>query len=220
VIDRFHVDPKKVITIPNAIDPSRMKTARGRTATRQALGIPESALVLLSLGALTWEKSPLTHVEVGAGVTAEFPEALHLIVGDGPLRPAVERAILEREGTSRIRVLGNRSDVGDVLAASDVLLLASETEGMPAVAIEAGIARLPVVAYGLAGIPEVVLDGITGCLVPPGHVAGLRDAVVRLFRDAALRRAMGEAAQERCLELFDISAIAPRYLALYEELVP
>jgi len=97
------------------------------------------------------------------------------------------------------------------------VLLASRTEGMPAVAIEAGISGTPLVGYGLRGIPEVVVDGETGSLVRPGDQPLLASALGRLLDDESARVRMGRSAREWCGERFDIRSVAPKYLRVYEE---
>jgi glycosyltransferase involved in cell wall biosynthesis len=214
-IEVFRLPPAQVVTIPNGVDARRLAATRGRAAARQALGIPADAEVVLSLGALTWEKDPLVHVEVAGRVLAERPGAWHLMVGDGPLRGDVQAAIGQNGTSGRVRLLGARGDVGDLLAASDVLLFASCSEGMPATVIEAGIAGVPVAGYAVAGVSEVVESGTTGLLAPSGDVQRLRGHVMDLLADAGRRGAMGAAARERCLARFDIAAVAPRYLEVY-----
>lgn len=212
----FGLAPGRVVTIPNGVDPRRLAPERGREATRAALGIDPGAAVVLSLGALTWEKDPLGHLAVTAPLLARRPRAVHLFVGAGPLRAELEAAAAGGLA-GRVLVLGSRGDVGDLLAASDLLLFASRTEGMPASLIEAGIAGLPVAGTALPGVPEVVEDGVTGLLVRPGDTGGLRTAVERLLEDGALRAALGAAARDRCLARHGIAAIAAAYRGVYEE---
>jgi glycosyltransferase involved in cell wall biosynthesis len=221
MIKTFGVSQRLVVTIPNAVDSRRLRPERGREETRRLLGIPESHRVVLSLGALTWEKDPLTLIEVSARMCLDRNDFTHVFVGDGPMRGQVERAVTERALDGRVLLLGNRSDVGDLLSASDVVLFASRAdgmEGMPAALIEAGMMARPVVAYAVAGVPEVVEDGTTGALVVPGDVDGLTERTIRLLEDQQMREAMGSAAQLRCASLFDIRAVAPQYLGLYREL--
>jgi glycosyltransferase involved in cell wall biosynthesis len=213
----FGLPPDRVVTIPNGVDPARVRPNRDRGATREALGIAPDAVAVLSLGALTWEKDPLGHLAATAPALRARPGAAHLFAGHGPLEGELEAAV-RREGLQgRVLLLGSRGDVGDLLAASDLLLFASRTEGMPASVIEAGMAGLPVAGVELTGVPEVVHDGVTGLLVPPGDQAGLRAAVDRLVADGPLRRGMGLAAQARCRERFAIARIAEAYRALYDE---
>jgi glycosyltransferase involved in cell wall biosynthesis len=174
--------------------------------------------VVTSLGALTWEKDPVGHVQVMSLVREAIADAVHLIVGEGPLRPAVAEAAARLDPAGRTMLLGSRADVGDLLAASDVVLLASRTEGLPGCLIEAGVAGLASAAFDLAGVSEIVVDEATGLLAPPGDRPALAAAVTRLLQDDRARTEMGQAARERCAARFGISAVGQAYLALYREL--
>jgi glycosyltransferase involved in cell wall biosynthesis len=216
-IEAFGIPASRVVTIPRGVDPGRIRSEASREECRRRLGISLDATVVLSLGALSWEKDPLTHLEVMERIRRELPQAVHLIAGDGPLRGEVEERaqVLGLDGRSRI--LGNRPDVADLLAATDLLLLASRTEGMPGCLVEAGMAGVPVASFAVAGAPEVVVDGESGYLVPSGDVAQLARRATELLTNAELRARMGAAARDRCEKAFDISIVAPRYLSIYEE---
>jgi glycosyltransferase involved in cell wall biosynthesis len=218
-IQAFGLPSRRVVTIPNGVDPGRLEPVRGRDAARNALRVPAGGTVVLSLGALSWEKDPLAHLAVTAPLLRRRPRAVHLFAGDGPLRADLEAAARRAGLEERVLLAGSRDDVGDVLAASDLLLFASRTEGMPASVIEAGMAGLPVAGMALTGVPEVVEDGTTGLLVRPGDHDGLRAAVERLLEDPRLRACMGDAARVRCRERHDIARVAAGYRAVYEELV-
>lgn len=215
----FHLPDRRVMTIPNGVDADRVRPMRGRDETRRELGLPPGAPVVLSLGAFTWEKDPLSQLELAGRLLAQRADAVFVLVGDGPMRGEIEGAVRGRGLDGRVLLLGARDDVADILGASDVMILASRTEGMPAAVIEAGIAGLPVAAFALGGVSEVVVDGTTGILAAPGDLATLAQGVLKLLADGDAEAAMGRAARERCLARFDIRAIAPRYLELYKELV-
>jgi len=217
-IELFRVPPGQVLTIPNAVDAQRLQRDGPPRDVRAMLDIPSDAGVLISVGALTWEKDPQAHLEVSNLVRQQLPGVVHLFVGDGPLRPELERAIHERGLESQVRLLGARDDVPDLLSAADVMLLASRVEGLPGCLIEAGLVRLPAVAFSLAGVPEVVEDGRTGFLAPPGDIRKLARIASRLLVDPGLRVSMGRAAEKRCLSRFDIRVVAPHYRDLYGEL--
>jgi glycosyltransferase involved in cell wall biosynthesis len=216
-IDSFGVSADRVRTIPRGVDPHRIASPLGRDAARARLNISDAAPVVISLGALSWEKDPIAHLQVMEGVRRVLPGSVHLIAGDGPLRPEVERRVKGSSLNGLARVLGSRSDIADLLAAADVLLLASRMEGMPGCVIEAGMAGLPVVSYAVAGVPEVVIDGETGYLVEAGDLGGLVDRMIELLSDRAVRATMGRAARVRCAANYGIDVIAPQYLQVYEE---
>jgi glycosyltransferase involved in cell wall biosynthesis len=210
----------RVLTVPNAIDPGRLGTGHDPDTARRELGVSLGVPVVLSLGALTWEKDPIAHLEVSERVLQARPDAIHLVVGDGPMRSEAERRALESGVADRILFLGSRSDVGRLMAASDVLVFASRPdgmEGMPAVLIEAGMSGIPVVGFEVAGAAEVIVDELTGKLVPWRDTAAMTASVLAILDDPIFRRRLGTAARERCQERFSISAIAPRYLEVLQE---
>ena len=213
-IEVFNISPRKVVTIPEGFDPCRLEPTIGREALRHSLGIPTVAPVILSLGTLGPGTDPLAHLEVLRLVLCERADTVLVFAGDGPLRRQLEEAV-KRDGLEdRALVLGARTDVGDLLAASDVLLLAGRDTGKFGPLIEAGMTGLPVVGYEISGVREVVEDGATGFLVAPGNVRRLASRVIQLLQDDPARHAMGEAARERC-RAFEIGKIAPRYLEVY-----
>ena len=119
----------------------------------------------------------------------------------------------------RVRLLGVREDVGDLLAASDVLLLSSRIEGLPGCIVEAGMLGVPAAAFAVAGVPEVVSEGETGLLAEPGDVDGLAEHLRTLIDDGALRERLGGAARDLCHSRFEIGRIAPQYLDAYGDLI-
>ncbi|SDZ98254.1 Glycosyltransferase involved in cell wall bisynthesis [Haloplanus vescus] len=140
------------------------------------------------------------------------------IVGDGPLYGSLGSEIEERGLSDRVFLTGYRDDVPRILAASDVLVLPSFREGTPRVITEAMASGLPVVATDIAGIPEQVLDGENGYLVPTGDAAAVREGVGDLLRDSELRERMGERGLER-VEEFSAEAMVGQLDGVYQELI-
>jgi glycosyltransferase involved in cell wall biosynthesis len=168
---------------------------------------------LISVGRLA---APKDWPTVLLGLEGLDPDAFAelVIVGDGPERERVEEA-LDKRSLGRVRLLGERKDVPSLLADADVFVLASRSEGLPLSVIEAMAAGLPVVASDVGGLRELVRDGETGALVPPGDPAALADALRPLLADRELRRRLGTAGRERAKTLFDVSAFRRANLELY-----
>lgn len=162
------------------------------------------------------------HPEKGLGVLLRAAAALRtpgahvLIVGDGPQRAALERAVSRRGLADRVSLVGAvpHDDVPAVLAHADVVVLPSLSEELGSVLLEVMQAGRPVVASRVGGIPEAVADGVTGLLVPPGDPAALAGAVDRLLADRPAAAAMGRAARERA-GAYDWSQLARRVLDVY-----
>lgn len=215
----FGVRPERIVTIPNGVDPVRIRPRRTRDQIRRSLGLAPDTVVGLSLGALTWEKDPLAQVDVAARVLRRSDRAVFLIAGEGPLRGEVARAVAEAGLEGRVFLLGNRSDPGDLLASSDVLLMTSRTEGVPGAAIEGAMTGLPVVAYAIGGLAEAVRDGTTGLLARPGDREALARHASTLLEDEDRRREMGRAAMKWSRARFDIGVVAPSYVRLYRHVL-
>jgi glycosyltransferase involved in cell wall biosynthesis len=169
---------------------------------------------LIAVGRLKAPKDFVTLVRALAALRGRTYEAL--IVGDGPDRGAVE-AEIERLGLEgRVQLAGERSDVPELLAASDVFVLSSRSEGLPVSVLEAMAAQLPVVASRVGGLGELVVDGETGLLVPPGDETALAEALGRLVDDRELRRKLGAAGRARAEDSFDLSAFRRAHIDLYD----
>ena len=196
LVDWLGVPASAVRTIPNGRDPERFcpATAEQRRAARSHLQLPADAGVVLVLGALSQEK----RVDVAVRAVAALPGVRLVVTGDGPLRDDLVE-LAGRVAPGCVTFTGSVDRPEDVLAAADVVLLTSETEGLPGVVIEAGLAGLPVVASDVGYVADVVVDGRTGLLVEAGDVGAVAEAV-----GVALRRGpeLGHHARLRCVELF------------------
>ena len=211
---RFRVaHPEKLVVIRNGIDPERFTRADG-SAVRRKWGL-ESAPVLTFVGRLAAQKNPA----VLLNVLGHLPEGRLVLVGDGPLMPRIRRLVLQGKSTDRVLLVGERGDIPEILAASDVFVLPSRWEGLPLTVIEAMMAGLPVVASRVGGVPELVEEGVTGFLVPSGDLQALARALQRLVEDDELRRSMGEAGRRRALERFTLARMLRETQAVYEEVV-
>lgn len=209
----------RLTVIPNAVDPRRVRSVPGdRERVRAARGIEPSDCALLYMGSLTDEKNPLEFIEVVSRCRNQGLPVKGTLIGDGLLRGALIDTI-QRGGLQHvIQLLPPQDTIGPFLAAADVFIMPSLTEGMPGALLEAGMVGLPVVAYGVGGIPEVIEHGVNGIVIPPGDCAGLVRAVGALVQDAPTRVTMGEAARARAVA-YEIGPVASAYRAAYEGLL-
>lgn len=176
MVSTYRVPRAQIVTIPNHRDPDRFPpiAAGEREAAREQLGV--TGPVVLLLGALSAEKGPLDAVAAVAGVDG----ATLLVVGEGPLAEEV-RLLGERLAPGRVRLHGPTNDPGGVLAAADVLLLSSRTEGMPGVIIEALMRGIPVVATDVGAIRSMIDDGVNGYVVPVGDTGAMVNALRKML---------------------------------------
>lgn len=178
------------------------------------------SLVVAAAGRLSPEKGFGVLVEAAARICRDHPTAGVAIFGDGGLRSELDRRIAELGLSGRVVLPGFRTDLDSLLPAADVVVLPSFTEGLPNVALEASAAGVPVVATAVGGTPEVVADGETGFLVPPGSPEAIAAKVSHLLNDPAARIRLGTAGRRRMHELFTFDAQATAYLRLFAQLLP
>ncbi|MGZ4149493.1 MAG: glycosyltransferase [Actinomycetota bacterium] len=208
--------PRDRITIvPNGVDTDRYPAPVDREEVRRGLGLSPEDRVLIAVGTFKRQKGHVHLLDAFAKVTAAHDDVHLLLVGDGDLRPALERRIAELAIGDRVHLLGSRRDVPALLAASDGAVLPSLWEGMSNALVEAMASALPVVATDVSGTNQVMIDGRTGWLVPPGEDAPLAAAVEELLADPDRARARGAAARERVAEAFGARRQAERLASLY-----
>ncbi len=184
------------------------------SACAASLGVGEDDLVVGCVAVLRAEKDHATLLRAWSRVLAAVPRGLLLIVGDGPRRAELERLAGELGVAGRVRFTGARSDVADVLRVLDVFTLTSVTEAFPVSVLEAMASGVPTVCTDVGGIPEMVVDGVTGALVPAGDPDSLATCLVDVLRDAGRRDAMGRAARRRAEEEFDLDLSVRRTEAM------
>lgn len=189
-----------------------------RAAVRRELGPPLDAPVLGNVGRFSAQKNPLDWVRVAGRVARARPDCRFLLVGDGPLRPQVEAALIEEGIVTQTVLTGLRRDVPRMLAAMDVFLLTSLWEGLPRVIPQAMAMEVPVVANRADGTAEAIQHGETGYLVEPGDVESAAAYCLELLNDPARRSEMGQRGRARALGEFDVRQMVAQIAALYDEL--
>lgn len=196
LVERFRVVPReKLAVVPVGLPLGELLGCESRRgALRRELALAADAPVVAFVGRLVAVKEPHLALDAWKLVRREIPDATLVVVGDGDLAPS-----LRARRDDGVVFLGWRRDLATILADTDLALLTSRNEGTPVALVEAAAAGVPAVATRVGGVPSVVLDGVTGVLVPPGDAAALASAVVGLLRDAPRRRAMGAAARDRAV---------------------
>jgi glycosyltransferase involved in cell wall biosynthesis len=215
---RFGVRRDRIVTIPNGIDVDRYPTDAGRDEVRASIGIGPMDTAVISVAKLYPQKGQLVLVDAMRGVMAGRDNVHLVLAGDGPERSAVEDAVLATGLSERIHVLGERGDVGALLAASDVFVLASLWEGLPVALLEAMASRLPVVATAVAGSSQVIEHRVSGILVPPGDPEALTRAIGEVCDHPELAERLSLAGRERVVRAFSAGAQAAAHAELYTRL--
>jgi glycosyltransferase involved in cell wall biosynthesis len=222
---RYHrtynlVRGRRIVTIHNFIDYDRAADVAGDAGPkfRASIGVDASALLVGVVGNVCRRKGHIHLVRAMPRIVVAEPNARLVIVGDypeGDYLAQVRAAAKELGVASRIAWTGHRHDVHRILPALDLAVLPSNEESLPLGVLEAMAAGVPVVATNVGGIPECVLSGETGTLVPPADVDALARAVILLLRDPNLRRRYGEAGRRRVREHFSPQSQTPQIEAVF-----
>lgn len=172
---------------------------------------------ILSVGRLAPQKRPDVAVRAMAELVRTHPDASLDVVADGPLFADTEALIAELGLGDKVRLLGKRDDVPELLSRASCFLLTSDYEGCPYTVLEAMAAGLPVVATATGGLPELIADGETGLLAEPGSPASVAAALARVLEDSSRARALGEAGRRRVSERFSRERMVRETAELYDE---
>jgi glycosyltransferase involved in cell wall biosynthesis len=204
----------KLEHVPLGVEAPPTLSQEERVVARSALGVADELAVAM-VGVLEYPKDPVAAARAAVEVTQSGTAMVLLIAGDGRLRAQVEEVARHSEGA--VRLLGQRDDIPDVLAASDAFLLSSWHEGLPYALLEAMAAGVPVIVTDYPGAEEAVDDA--GLVVPCGDVRVLAESLQNLAGNPTERAALGEHARARAISAFSLDGMTERTQQLYDELV-
>ncbi len=218
VIRRDRIDPRKLVLIYNAIDPTPYELAPlARERKRQELGLKPEQMAVIVIANLIPYKGHSDLLSATALALREAPEMRLLVVGeDRGIGRHLERQASVLGIASAVKFLGQRWDSPELLAASELSILASHEEGFSNVILESMAAGLPVVATDVGGNREAILDGETGWLVPAKNPEVLAARIVDLLQAPSRARQWGEKGRARVKELFTVDKMVQEHLRLYE----
>jgi hypothetical protein len=203
--------------IYNGVDTAQFAPAAEKQIVRARLGLPNTATILLCVGALVPEKGISELIEAFEALARSHSDVILLVLGDGPLRGELDAS--QQRLTNRCRVIHpgtvSSEQVAGYMSAVDVLVHPSHAEGLPNVVLEAMASGLPVVASKVGGIPEVVQHGATGLLVTPGDPAALLSALIRICESPEWAGTLGRSGREYVLKHHTWRKNATRHLELY-----
>jgi glycosyltransferase involved in cell wall biosynthesis len=186
---------------------------------RQELGLAEDAFVVLMVGVIRGVKRHEVALRAMVLLISQCPHAQLVLAGDGPMRSDMERLALELGITTHVHFLGHRTDIPDLMAASDALLLTSRSEGVPQAVTQALGMKMPIVATNVGGLGELVENEKSGLLIPPEDPAAAATALARLEQDKEWARRLGEVGWAHVHIHFSLNAMIDKTEALLAELL-
>lgn len=216
VLAAYGIPDAKRSVVHSGIDLKRLDVP---ARSRAELGLPERGPLIGNVAALVGHKDHRTLISAMPAVVDAVPEAHLVIVGEGPLRPAIEDQIRSLNLTHRVHLLGYRDDVPAILKALDVFVLSSSEEGLGTSVLDAMAAGVPVAATAAGGIPEAVRHEETGLLSAPGEPGPLAESLLRLLRGRPFAEALARSARSLVASDFSADAMVEGNLAVYESVL-
>lgn len=202
---------EKIRVIHNGIDAERFQPRAADPALRRELGLRGEGPVVAIVAQLRPEKNHELFLDAAALVHAQLPTAEFLIIGEGPRRAALEALAAQLGLAEAAHFCGRRGDMPEVLSQTDVVVLSSKMEASPVSILEALACQRPVVATRVGSVPELIDDGTTGYLVPPGNAGAMAERIIALAKNADLRQRMGTAGREMVLGGYSLDQMTRGY---------
>lgn len=220
-IERTQMAERRVVTIHNGIDAGRFQRRTDCASARRAFGLSDDVThVIGGIGRLEAAKGFEYLIAAIPQLLRSFPQLVVLIAGEGPLRAALEEHAESIGVQANVRFIGFTQEVQSVLDCLDVFVLPSLCETLGYAHLEAMATGIPAVGTTVGGVPEVIVHGATGLLVPPRDSDSLAAALRKLLESKELRRTMGAAGRERVARRFNEAEMVGKTLDLYRELLP
>lgn len=221
LIDNEGLPESRVEVIYNGVDLSAFgkPSAGARERIRAEFGFASTDFVAVLVARLHELKDHQTALRAVDEARRQIPGLRLLLAGDGDQRAAIEQTIQKRGLAQTVTLAGTRKDIADLLAASDVFLMSSISEGIPLTVIEAMAARRPVVSTSVGGIPELIEHGVTGLLAASGDSASLAAFLVELYRRPDHRERMANVAARYVVEKFSLNRMLNGYRDVYRDVL-
>jgi glycosyltransferase involved in cell wall biosynthesis len=216
---RRGIEPCRISHIPNGIDADQFLASASAAPSREREGLPDEAYVVGIVGRLSGEKGHRHFLEAVAPLCRERRNLRCLVVGDGPLRAALESDVTKLGIREQVVFAGFRRDIATMYALMDVVVLPSLGEGLPVTLLEAMAMGKPMVATRVGGVPEVIDDGRDGLIVPPANSDSLRVALDRMLQDTTFAERLGRAAAEKVRTRFSADLLARRTTEVYRQVL-
>jgi glycosyltransferase involved in cell wall biosynthesis len=210
------VRKEKIHIVRNGID---LRPFDNAAPSLREISSPDNAPIVGLIGRLATEKGVDIFLRAASRVVAKLPATKFVVIGEGPDREQLELLIDELQIRTNVFMLGRRDDMPSVYASLDIMVSASRREGLPMAILEGMASRRPVVATAVGAVPDVIVDGHTGMLVPSEHVEALAAKIVTLLNNATQRENLGAAAKRLIEEEFSAERMTADYLHIYEQAI-
>lgn len=221
LIDELGVEYNRIDTIPTGVDTDRFCPLRNQGILRDELGISKEKKIVGMISVLRSWKGHRYFIEAAKQLSEDNDDLHFVIVGDGPQKKDIQLLLQEFDLVGKVSLLGHREDVPNVLADFNLLVLPSTgQEGIPQIVLQAQAMKIPVVGTRIGGIPEVIQDGVTGRLVPPGDSTRLSCAISEALKCYSFSCSMAEKAAQMVYTNHSLREMGNRLELIYSRYVP
>jgi glycosyltransferase involved in cell wall biosynthesis len=214
----LHGFNKPSTVIHRAINDAKFISVPQRKESREALGLDENDKVVLFLGNLTPQKRPDRFIAIVHQIKNQIPGIKALMVGDGILRADSEKQAAALDLTDNIQFCGYQKEVNRFISASDILILSSDTEGLPGVVLECGYLGIPTVSGNVGGIKECVEVDITGFVIENKTPENYVEKALLLLQNEDMRVTMGEKQCEKVRSGFTMDQVIHKYISFFQQI--
>jgi glycosyltransferase involved in cell wall biosynthesis len=216
LVAQIGANPAKVFVVYNGVDPQSFAASLSMPAAKHRLGIDPACPVVSIFAVLRPEKNHRLFLETATCIVKTMPQTRFLVAGDGAGRLSLEAYARDLGLAQSVQFLGNRTDIAELLAATDVSVLTSHYEGLPNALLEAMAATRPIVCTRFAGVEELVSDGDDGLIADLGDRDGLALRIMTLLRDPSSCGRLGANGRRTVRERFSMDAMGRNLLAVYD----
>lgn len=217
IVQQEKISHFKIEVIPNGIDLSVFHKDDKRPDLREEFGLSKDHFVIGTIGTLSEKKGQRFLIHSAIRILEVFNQARFIFVGDGPIEGELKKLTKRLNLSDKIIFTGLRKDIPAILSMFDLFCLPSVYESCPNAILEAMACSLPVVTTNVGGIPELVINGETGVLVPPQDTDALSKAIINLMKNGQSGEKMGQLGCKIVKENFNLARMIGSYMNLYEQ---
>ncbi|UCC94463.1 MAG: glycosyltransferase family 4 protein [Candidatus Omnitrophota bacterium] len=217
---KHKISPEKIVKIHNGVELNEYKPDLNLApAFRKELDIDNNAILIGTIGRLTWQKGLPYFIQAAKKVLDTQSNVRFLVVGEGEKKKELEGLVKDLAIENRVIFTGFRKDVKSALGALDVFVLPSIREGQPLILLEAMAMGKPIVATDIEGVNEILEDGKTGALIPSANSSALAEAIVGMLQESKKTEEMGKLARSTVMDKFNIQDKVKEHQRLYEAII-
>ena len=214
-----NITQEKVIIVENGIDESLYDDDADRTHINDPFPINNTNKVFAVIGRLFPDKAHRYFIDAFSDIKKAYPTSVALIIGEGPSEEEIRKQVIDLKLEDSVFLCGVRKDMMYVYKNIDYLVLPSLTEGLPYVLLEAMLFKVPVLATNVGGIPNIVINDVTGYLVPAGDVQSLKNGMEKMLSNPEKTREMAEEGYKLVHEKYSARRMAEDYRRLYDSMI-